>query len=853
MQAAVRGESQSSIKVCVRVRPFSRREVGSEPKCCVRAPTRSQLAIYSPGGTERTFVFDRVFWSFDPSRHGSQQALVDELGKEIRTSALEGYNHCLFVYGQTGSGKTHTIFGSPGPPEARGVLPMVVDELFDAVEVERRLSDASHFTMHVSYLEIYDETVRDLLAPPQDASKPILRQNPKVGVYVQDLKDVPVFAKDEVLKLLEFGSKARSVAATCMNDHSSRSHCIFTLEVVRKRRLPGGNTSLLRAKLNFVDLAGSEREPKTVSTRLRESGINRSLHHLVQVMHKLVELGRRPLARGSNGHIPFRNSKLTYLLQDCLSGNSKTVMIATLSPTETDHDESLSTLRFAESVKGLRTCARRNEEVQENLVACLRTEIEQLKAQIHQGQGGEHELAGLEALVQKYSGDLVTQFQHAKSLEEQRQQALVDIGLNAVEADGRGASSTPQLVNASADPALAQCLVYSLPRSTRVKVGSAKECQIVLTGLGMKEQMAEIENKDDANLIIRPLVGRVLVNGHRLRQEVALSHGDRLILGHAFCFRVNVPQLQKVCPAHGEVQTLEHALREVVPVDSEAYARCCSFVNSLEGRIGAQAFLQKFRRLLNLCDEANEITREVRPRERCDFCIEVVTDLLRDQEQSPDCVVRLKKFETGKARLRSIIHRKVMKRHEGDNGPEPFATVALFEPEAFKECVAHLREVYSAFRHGGTTADAPLWCHVNPWEVAAAVADRERAVRDAQQLEQTLKAKTALAKRDERIEELERELKQWRHSGTMCQIRASASPAASPKASPRRVPGVELDDTFARQLFTSLKDMKRDLQSQSETIQTIGRELDQTFIPGVTWGPGLCTTPSPVVFRSPRV
>lgn len=709
--------SGGNIKVCVRVRPFNRRELGTQESRCVHVRSNTEVVLSDILEAEKPFNFDRAYdSSVDPSSEGfaSQETLMEDLGVEVKRNSLEGYNSCLFAYGQTGSGKTYSVLGSPDAP---GILPRVVSEVFDALGSGGEYAGA--YTCSVAYLEIYMEALRDLLAPPGDTTKLEIRNSPQVGVYVQNLKETPVFTKQDVNQLLEFGAKNRMVAATCMNDQSSRSHCIFTLEI--RRKLPsqdGGPPQQLRSKLNLVDLAGSERQKRTQAAggTLKEgAAINQSLSHLANVIFKLAEMAEKKGGKANGDFVPFRNSKLTMALMDSLGGNSKTIMIAALSPAEINYDETLSTLQFAKRVKVVKTVAKQNAESEGSLVARLKAECEQLKAQVAKGQAervDNEQLEAMEALVEKYGQqDLESQLDLARQMKERRSQALRDLGLSSTKiGESIGLDeSTPQLVNISSDPALVGCLVYFLTEGDPITVGSTKGCKIQLHGLGMRPTMAVMHNRDNLDISIEANAGRVLVNGQRVQGEQQLKTGDRLILGYAYCFRLMIPlATQDNARQMQQNEDLELALAEVVPSNSESYQKCKFFVREMQDRIGqekAQSFLQEFGKVLTLVEEANAIAKEVRPCEGLRFCAEVLTDVLRYQQEEPEVVIRLKRVETGRARLRTLMRKSRMTRTGDDINAgrklmhsvveeETYETVAVLDMASFERRLAKLRTIY---------------------------------------------------------------------------------------------------------------------------------------------------------------
>lgn len=287
---------------------------------------------------------------------------------------LEGYNGTIFAYGQTGTGKTHTMTGVIGDEELRGIMPRAFDDIFKNIMGD---SDQTQFLVRASYMEIYNEEVRDLLSKnPKNRLE--LHEKVDSGVYVKDLSYFAAKSSDEVRKIMYIGSKNRSVGETMMNAHSSRSHSLFTITIERSELGADGKQHIRVGKLNMVDLAGSERIAKTGATgdRLKEATkINLSLSTLCHVISSLTD----PKAT----YIPYRDSKLTRLLQDSLGGNTKTVMIANVGPADYNYDETMNTLRYASRAKNIQNKPRINEDPKDALLREYQEEITKLKEQLN--------------------------------------------------------------------------------------------------------------------------------------------------------------------------------------------------------------------------------------------------------------------------------------------------------------------------------------------------------------------------------------------------------------------------------------------------------------------------------------
>lgn len=372
-----------SVKVVVRVRPLSRKEIqDGHEACTVADESRGIVTVANPRGDEgdppKTFTFDAVF---DPDV--TQRKLYDVCSAPVVEAVLSGFNGTIFAYGQTGAGKTFTMEGSQEPPELRGIIPNAFQQIFDKVALAQ---GTQQFLVRASYLEIYNEEIRDLLAK-DPKNKLELKENVDSGVYVRDLTSFIVKSSHEIDQVMQAGKKNRSVGATLMNQGSSRSHAIFTIIVeccetttTTTGGREGEGSHIHVGKLNLVDLAGSERQSKTGATgdRLKEATkINLSLSALGNVISALVD--------GKSQHIPYRDSKLTRLLQDSLGGNTKTVMCANCGPAGYNYDETVSTLRYANRAKNIKNKPRINEDPKDAMLREFTEEIARLKAQLAAG------------------------------------------------------------------------------------------------------------------------------------------------------------------------------------------------------------------------------------------------------------------------------------------------------------------------------------------------------------------------------------------------------------------------------------------------------------------------------------
>ncbi|XP_044919668.1 kinesin-like protein KIF1B isoform X15 [Mustela putorius furo] len=379
--------SGASVKVAVRVRPFNSRETSKESKCIIQMQGNSTSIINpkNPKEAPKSFSFDYSYWSHtspeDPC-FASQNRVYNDIGKEMLLHAFEGYNVCIFAYGQTGAGKSYTMMGKQEESQA-GIIPQLCEELFE--KINDNCNEEMSYSVEVSYMEIYCERVRDLLNPKNKGHLRV-REHPLLGPYVEDLSKLAVTSYTDIADLMDAGNKARTVAATNMNETSSRSHAVFTIVFTQKKHDTETNLSTEKvSKISLVDLAGSERADSTGAkgTRLKEgANINKSLTTLGKVISALAEVDNctsKSKKKKKTDFIPYRDSVLTWLLRENLGGNSRTAMVAALSPADINYDETLSTLRYADRAKQIKCNAVINEDPNAKLVRELKEEVTRLK------------------------------------------------------------------------------------------------------------------------------------------------------------------------------------------------------------------------------------------------------------------------------------------------------------------------------------------------------------------------------------------------------------------------------------------------------------------------------------------
>ncbi|CAG8657308.1 67_t:CDS:10, partial [Funneliformis mosseae] len=561
-----------NIKVVVRCRPLNSRELARGAKCLIRMEG-DQTIITRPDASDpgnskaakrdedvKAFTFDKSYWSFDKndSNYATQAMLYNDLGEELLDHAFGGYNTCIFAYGQTGAGKSYSMMGYG---EDKGIIPLTCCELFNRIIRNQDTSVA--YQVQVSYIEIYNERVRDLLNPKNKGNLKV-REHPALGPYVEDLSKLIVNSFQDIENLMDEGNKARTVAATNMNETSSRSHAVFTLLLTQKRHDAETNMDTEKvSRISLVDLAGSERANATgaTGTRLKEgANINKSLTTLGKVIAALAEAssGDSKKKKKDQTFVPYRDSILTWLLKDSLGGNSKTAMIAAISPA--DYDETLSTLRYADAAKRIKNKAVVNEDPNARLIRELKEELlivpPSQQVVVLQDRNGN--------TIKKTKEELIDQIQASEKLmnevnetwqekvnktveiQREREKTLEDLGI-MVEKNAVGVhppKKVPHLVNLNEDPLMSECLVYQIkPGKTRVgRLESDNQSEIRLSGENILDEHCYFENIDGAVTLHPYANSTTMVNGMRISKSKRLRSGFRIILGDFHVFRFNHPE-----------------------------------------------------------------------------------------------------------------------------------------------------------------------------------------------------------------------------------------------------------------------------------------------------------------------
>ena len=361
-------DKSESVKVVMRCRPLTPKEMEEQRECIVNVDMDiGSIQVYNPGNIKelKSFTFDHTYdW------RATQQLIFEQTALPILESIMEGYNGTIFAYGQTGTGKTYTMEGNDNETD-KGIIPRSIDWIFNNI----KNYPAQQFLVRVSFVEIYNEEVRDLLSKAK-RQKLNVREKDKV-FYVENVTVIQAENSQMTLDIMKAGRVNRATGATKMNPGSSRSHSIFSITVESSTLDEQGEAHYKVGKLNLVDLAGSERQSKTESTGERfieATKINLSLTCLGSVINKLVS--------GKQQYIPYRDSKLTMLLQDSLGGNTKTVMIANVGPADYNYDETLNTLWYASRAKKIKNKPRINEDPKDALLRQYQEEIELMKKKL---------------------------------------------------------------------------------------------------------------------------------------------------------------------------------------------------------------------------------------------------------------------------------------------------------------------------------------------------------------------------------------------------------------------------------------------------------------------------------------
>jgi ankyrin repeat protein len=558
-------EMNDKIVVAVRTRPQNSRErsMGAvNGACIVRMEGQQTSLLGNPKATgsdrakakeDRSFAYDHSFWSLNPKdKHfATQEYVYNCLGKGLLDNAFNGYNACIFAYGQTGSGKTYTMMGPPNDP---GLIPRICNEMF--ARITQNNDPNVKYRVECSYMEIYNERVRDLLSMTDRKVNLKVREHKVLGPYVEGLRSFATEDFNAIEALIGEGLKSRVTASTAMNDESSRSHAVFNITLTESTYDEmTSNTGEKTSRVCLVDLAGSERVWRTGAEgdRLREGGsINKSLSTLGLVISHLADIAIGK--KGKEAFIPYRDSVLTWLLKENLGGNSKTVMVATISPSRDSYEESLSTLRYADTAKRIQTFAVVNEDANARLIRDLREEVTRLRSAL-QGQG----MSGLENISDSEMFELREKLQESERLMkemsmsweerlriahqvlEERARQLKDMGISVQQGGITVDQTKMYLLNL--EPGQDELTMYYISDRAPSKIGSKNSQDIQIRGTGVLGEHC-ILPVEDGKLHIVPMPGAdVVVNGEKTTKKTPLAHGAVLTLAGKE-FRVSCPKVQ---------------------------------------------------------------------------------------------------------------------------------------------------------------------------------------------------------------------------------------------------------------------------------------------------------------------
>ncbi|XP_053314847.1 kinesin-like protein KIF1A isoform X1 [Spea bombifrons] len=615
----------ASVKVAVRVRPFNSREIGKDSKCIIQMSGNTTTIVNpkQPKETPKSFSFDYSYWSHtsdEDSQFAGQKQVYRDIGEEMLLHAFEGYNVCIFAYGQTGAGKSYTMMGKQEPSQ-QGIIPQLCEDLFS--RINDTTNDNMSYSVEVSYMEIYCERVRDLLNPKNKGNLRV-REHPLLGPYVEDLSKLAVTSYGDIQDLMDSGNKARTVAATNMNETSSRSHAVFNIIFTQRRNDADAQTTTEKvSKISLVDLAGSERADSTGAkgTRLKEgANINKSLTTLGKVISALAEMDsgtNKNKKKKKTDFVPYRDSVLTWLLRENLGGNSRTAMVAALSPADINYDETLSTLRYADRAKQIRCNAVINEDPNNRLIRELKDEVARLRELLGAqglsdiidtvnaltGMSPSSSMSGLssraasvcslherlaftpgseeaierlketEKIIAELNETWEEKLRRTEAIRMDREALLAEMGVAMREDGGTlgvfSPKKTPHLVNLNEDPLMSECLLYYIKDGiTRVGREDIERRQdIVLSGHFIRDEhcifRSHTKGCGSVVVMLEPCEGAdTYVNGKKLTEPCILRSGNRIIMGKSHVFRFTHPE-----QARQERERTPCAETPVEPVD----------------------------------------------------------------------------------------------------------------------------------------------------------------------------------------------------------------------------------------------------------------------------------------------
>ncbi|XP_060555492.1 kinesin-like protein KIF28P [Ruditapes philippinarum] len=637
-----------NVKVAVRVRPFNGREKERNATLIIEM-SGAQTKITDPSGAneEKKFTFDFSYWSHDGckddgsgyfapdtshsngKKFADQQKVFNELGVGVLKNAWEGYNSTLFAYGQTGSGKSWSMVGYG---VNKGIVPLYCDMLFKDIAKKKEEGAKEQFEVTFSMLEIYNENCRDLLDSSGKKAALRVRQHPKSGFYADGLNEVPVGSYEEIEQRTAEGTRNRTVASTKMNATSSRAHTIVCIKFIQKSVNDAGEEMAKSSEVNLVDLAGSERAESTGATgdRLKEgAAINQSLSSLGNCIAALADQ-----AGGKNTRVPYRNSVLTKLLKNALGGNSKTIMIAALSPADINYDETLSTLRYADRAKQIKCSAKVNEDPTAALIRELQEENEKLKQMLATGKvdvslmegddtadmTDEERAAMKNELKEEYESMLEKNKKDMDNMEAEFQKRLEEAKLTSdygsIAEINEKKKKHPHLYNLNMDPQMTGKIIHFIIEDDCTIIGNGKGegTDLTLRGGSIIDIHCKINHKDGVFTLETFPNARTLRNGKAVTNETkTLKHHDRLVFGTTQFFVFANPLDTSGCKV--EEPTFEMAQAEIA-------TKSGGFDMSGANKSREEALLQQeLLEIMPAVEEANSVSEALGKKKRFDLMI----------------------------------------------------------------------------------------------------------------------------------------------------------------------------------------------------------------------------------------
>ncbi|XP_076324558.1 kinesin-like protein KIF28 isoform X2 [Tachypleus tridentatus] len=618
----------------------------------------------TPNEEPKKFAYDFSYWSHDgyieqdngyctandshPNgrKFADQARVYEDLGRSVLNNAWEGYNSTLFAYGQTGSGKSYSVVGYG---VNKGIVPLFCEEMFQGIEEKKSSGDLTEFEVRFSMLEIYNEVAKDLLGADGNKKKHLkVREHPKKGFYAEGLQSCLVTSYKDIEAKIDEGTLNRSIASTNMNATSSRAHTIVGITLIQKAKNAAGQETAKTSVVNLVDLAGSERVASTGATgdRLKEgAAINQSLSCLGNCIHALAEK-----SSGKNTRVPYRDSVLTRLLMNALGGNSKTIMIAAISPADINYEETLSTLRYADRAKQIKTVATINEDPTEKLIRELREENEKLKKALDHGDVGltgvepgmsEDEIAKLKKLEEEMRAQMAENERELLQMKQSYEEKLKQAETQQKEDDNRAKieeekKKHPHLANLNFDPQLSGKIIHIIKEGENA-IGKC-DADIILFGPCIHDSHAVI-TMDNSIVCMEQCANdcRILLNGDPVTSKVVLTHCDRIMFGTTQLYVYNNPEQAMNTEKQYPEVTYEMAQEEIA---NKAGINMDCDDQSLETAILNKDLLE----VLPGIDEANSISEELDKRVKFEIML-VSPQMLGKLSGRTEVLIKMRNLE----------------------------------------------------------------------------------------------------------------------------------------------------------------------------------------------------------------